>query len=141
MTLIDRLTAAIEARVAIARAATPGPWRIYDVGDIGVIQADDEPERGHEIGMMARCPRHDDRRLEDAEHIADNDPATVIAMCQAHRALVEIAFGYAAKIDGEWGCCHSAEDIRAGLCDRERPDEQLIILTLARAYDLTEEDT
>lgn len=33
------------------------------------------------------------------------------------RQLIDFAFENAALIDSEWGCCHSAEQIRTGQCD------------------------
>lgn len=38
------------------------------------------------------------------------------AGCAADRKLIDEILRYEAKIDGEWGCCHTAEQIRAGLC-------------------------
>lgn len=40
----------------------------------------------------------------------------------AKRRMIKLAFQHAAKIDGEWGCCHSAEQIEAGLCHEPLPD-------------------
>lgn len=42
------------------------------------------------------------------------------AEAEAKRQLVDVILGYEAKIDGEWGCCHTAEEIRSGRCP-ERP--------------------
>lgn len=36
------------------------------------------------------------------------------AECAAKRAIVDQALETAQQIDGEWGCCHSASDIRRG---------------------------
>lgn len=41
-------------------------------------------------------------------------PERVLAECEAKRRIVTEAFEVAATIDGEWGCCHDAEDIRRG---------------------------
>lgn len=49
-----------------------------------------------------------------ARHIARHDPARVLAECEAKRRIVAEAFEVAATIDGEWGCCHDADDIRRG---------------------------
>ena len=38
----------------------------------------------------------------------------MLAECEAKRRIVAEAFEVAATIDGEWGCCHDAEDIRRG---------------------------
>lgn len=42
-------------------------------------------------------------------HLHDRAPITT-ALILAE----QIAYAYAATVDGEWGCCHSAEDLRAG---------------------------
>jgi hypothetical protein len=39
----------------------------------------------------------------------------VLAECEAKRRIVEAAFVTAATIDGEWGCCHTSEQISAGV--------------------------
>lgn len=33
---------------------------------------------------------------------------------EAKRILLDLAYKHAEIIDGEWGCCHSAEEIRTG---------------------------
>ena len=38
----------------------------------------------------------------------------MLAECEAKRRIVAEAFEVAATIDGEWGCCHDADDIRRG---------------------------
>ena len=38
----------------------------------------------------------------------------MLAECEAKRRIVTEAFEVAATIDGEWGCCHDADDIRRG---------------------------
>ena len=50
----------------------------------------------------------------DADHVLRHDPARVLAECEAKRRIVAEAFEVAATIDGEWGCCHDADDIRRG---------------------------
>jgi hypothetical protein len=72
---------------------------------------------------------------EQAAHIARHDPARVLAEVDAKRQLLTLAFRHASKIDGEWGCCHSADQIEAGLCPEIRPDglEDLRILALPYA--------
>lgn len=52
----------------------------------------------------------------DGAHIARHDPARVLREVQAKRRLLDRIFRYEAKIDGEWGCCHDAEQLRAGEC-------------------------
>lgn len=69
---------------------------------------------------------------EDVEHIARHDPARVLREVQAKRRLLDAIFRYEAKIDGEWGCCHSAEEIRAGACSEV--DEVEALTLLAQPY-------
>ena len=38
----------------------------------------------------------------------------MLAECEAKRRIMTEAFEVAATIDGEWGCCHDADDIRRG---------------------------
>jgi len=40
----------------------------------------------------------------------------------AKQAIVAAVLVYEQKIDGEWGCCHTAEEIAAGVCDDIDPD-------------------
>lgn len=99
-TLLDRLTAAIDEDERIAREATPGPWRTYDVGDVGVVQSDDAPNGGqHEISMMMRCEEHDDRRVEDSTHIARQNPKATLIRCAAHKRLIADYRAYADAYD------------------------------------------
>ena len=58
---------------------------------------------------------------EVAEHFAANDPAAVLRLCDAAEKLIDVIFQYEAQIDGEWGCCHSADEIEAGKCRDTQP--------------------
>ncbi len=49
--------------------------------------------------------------------VSPYDPARDLAGCESKRKLIELAFEVAAKVDGEWGCCHTSEAIRAGQCE------------------------
>lgn len=51
----------------------------------------------------------------------------------ARRRLVDEVFQYEATIDGEWGCCHSAESIAAGEC--QSPDRIPALRLLALPFD------
>jgi hypothetical protein len=44
---------------------------------------------------------------------AERDRARATAVALEQR-LTEIEYQYAATIDGEWGCCHDAEELRRG---------------------------
>jgi len=76
--LHERLTAAVEARLEVARAATPGPWApdhpwLSDVVNSALLGAVADCSVG--TGYRAQS-------LEDARHIAAHDPATVIRHCE-----------------------------------------------------------
>lgn len=71
----------------------------------------------------------------DLRHIARHDPARVLAECNAKRRIIAEAFLYEAKIDSEWGCCHTAEQIQAGECPETPPDEIEMLRALASAFE------
>ncbi|MGW8988704.1 DUF6221 family protein [Streptomyces zhihengii] len=58
----------------------------------------------------------------------------VLAEVKAKRQVLTEAFRHAAKVDGEWGCCHSAEQIEAGQCEEHCPDELPLVRILAAPY-------
>ncbi len=112
-----------------ARAATAGPWRWVDpllkktklalVGDqdstvLLAASADAHPSAG------------------DAEHIANFDPPRALAEVESKKRILDEILNFEARIDGEWGCCHSAEDIAAGLC----PDPSYMFTAALRALAL-----
>lgn len=45
------------------------------------------------------------------------EPSRALAQCKAYRRLIDAAFEHLYVIDGEWGCGHTAEEIRNGECD------------------------
>lgn len=55
----------------------------------------------------------------------------LLAECAAKRRIIELHFEHQETIDGEWGCCHSAPQIRAGECDGSDDD---LLLALAAPY-------
>lgn len=63
-------------------------------------------------------------------------PASVLRRCAADRELLDLIFAYEAKTDGEWGCCHSAEEIRAGACPETTVASIPAVRALARGYGL-----
>ena len=98
-TLIDRLLAAVTADEERARASTPGPWKRALRRDGTVLGIDGEdgysdvlvPGR---VECMSYCyggsSTVDGDHLEaDITHIAAWDPARVLAMCAAVRAVVD----------------------------------------------------
>lgn len=68
-------------------------------------------------------------------HMARHDPARVLREIDAKRQLLDKLFAYEAKIDGEWGCCHSAEEIRAGMCEETNPSDITALRLLASVYE------
>jgi len=64
-----------------------------------------------------------------------NVAARVLREVEAKRQIVDIILQYEAKVDGEWGCCHSAEQIAAGLCPDSVPGEIEGLRLLALPYD------
>lgn len=71
---------------------------------------------------------------EDVRHIARHDPARVLREVEAKRRLIGKIGDYEAKIDGEWGCCHSAADILAGRCPETKVHEITALTLLALPY-------
>ena len=67
-------------------------------------------------------------------HAWRHDPARVLREVAAKRGLIEYAFKAAAVRDSEYGCTHSPDDIRAGHCPDEKPEELFILLTLANLW-------
>lgn len=65
---------------------------------------------------------------------APGDPARVLVECDAKRQMFDEIFGFEAKVDGEWGCCHSPEQIRAGTCKNAQVDEIEGLRILALPY-------
>jgi hypothetical protein len=67
--LAARLRAVVEERLAVARAATPGPW------DLGIVYGTVMRVNGATVVRMGSSEAN-------AEHIALNDPADVILACE-----------------------------------------------------------
>lgn len=91
--LVEFLLREVAADEAAARAALPDP--------------DDDDQRTMWESEFAH-------RFDDGDLVLRFDPARVLVEVEAKRAIVAEAFEVAATIDGEWGCCHDADDIRRG---------------------------
>jgi ribosomal protein S18 acetylase RimI-like enzyme len=85
MSLHDRIEAAVRERMAVAQAATPGPWAIwrdldfqgfYTVGDEAGVIAEGEVYIEGEVNPTAHVYVE-----PDAEFIAANDPARILRDC------------------------------------------------------------
>lgn len=115
-----------------ARAATPGPWTVDSKVHAEAIRA----ANGTDVVAGGRWGGEASvfESTEDAVHIARHDPARVLRDVEARRALMKQAFIYEAKIDGEWGCCHDAEQIEAGECEETSPNEITALRLLALPY-------
>jgi hypothetical protein len=127
VTLTEFLLARIAEDEDDARAAVDDDPNWLHLGDGRIIQGD----AGFSVSSGWLELPH---RYEAGDHITRHDPARVLAECEAKRRIVELAFSHAAKIDGEWGCCHSVQGIRGGLCDEQRPDDLALLRALALPY-------
>jgi hypothetical protein len=67
-------------------------------------------------------------------HIARWDPARVLAEVEVKRRMLDTILAYEAVIDGEWACCHSAQQIGAGKCPESDPNEINAVRLLALPY-------
>ena len=65
---------------------------------------------------------------------SDHDQRRLIAECAAKRQLIDLAFEHEESIDGEMGCCCSAERIRNGKCPNVKVNEIPLLLLLAQPY-------
>jgi Family of unknown function (DUF6221) len=128
--LVSRLRAAIEAKATKARDAGGGEWRIKHylmTGDDPVYTAEecDADPCEHCVidspDIMIYAEGGHDR--DQAVHIIDNDPQSVLAMCAAHREVVE-------------GC---AEALRQNNAPEVYLLADLVLARLARGYDIQED--
>src|ERR1700733_4225229 len=99
MDITDFLEARYAEREAAAKAATPSPWAWAATGDkdsswaVAFVQDEDEStlsgqiEPGEGIINDGVCEGIDGN-LADAEHIALNDPAAVLADIEAKRKIL-----------------------------------------------------
>ena len=77
------LRAAILARKAAAEAATPGPWEFEADDEVFTVH---DGEHGDLVGQTVAFTRH--RAEANGEHIAMNDPADILARCEAELAIL-----------------------------------------------------
>ena len=108
MTLAEFLAARLDEDAATARAA--GSCDYYDDVDECVPLADER------------------------NHMLRQSPARVLREVAAKRAILAMIWQYEAVTDGEWGDCHSAEQIAAGKCPDVDPDEVDGVRILAAVY-------
>jgi hypothetical protein len=144
MTLHERVTAAVEKRLAVAQAATPGPWEHVDYhggpypdwtfkgcgsvvtmapdlagGDIAAPNGDLYPRSGY-------SPR------DDMAFIAANDPARIIRDCRRDLKVLGRHHTYGLQLAPEFrkGCVHCQQG--GGVCAEIRD--------LAEAYEIGVDD-
>jgi hypothetical protein len=125
-TLHERIEAAVRERMAVAQAATPGPWSVDNHTYAETITAGDgytEVIAGGRWGGEASVFHS----TEDAIHIAANDPARILRDCAEDLA----ALGRHRPDEHRQHCfaCPS------GIDWRKCPE----VLSLARRYGITEE--
>jgi len=145
--LVDRLVVAIDAKESKARAASKGPWLLDDFGDgkavvlgpdgEGVIASyvDTRLEHGEALGTLLT--------VENAAHIADNDPDTVLRRCAADRQILKshlpgrTEWNLDSDGDHDFGCstCHYDMDCQVVVNNGWCPT----LLSLAAGYGVTED--
>lgn len=84
LSVVDFLRAALDEHERIARAATAGPWRSGDFTDLGAADVYAGAERVTVAYSEPCCS------IEDAAHIALNDPAHALRTVQAHREILDL---------------------------------------------------
>lgn len=134
MTLVEFLRARYDEAQRVAEAAAKGEWQAsqseYSAGRIEAW----EPG-GADWSMVI----YDEggHTGADAAHIVAWQPSRVLADIAGKRELITLAFEPASVNDGEKGCCHTAEEIRDGLCDFAPPQTPYwypILGVLARPF-------
>lgn len=129
--LMARLDEAEEAAKRVGQ-----PYRLYACDD-GCLE---EPVRVSDL----HGPRDGEyEQWSDGEDRLPNhhnswalvyDPARALVDVEVKRRLIDMAFQHAVVIDGEWGCCHSGEQIAAGQCPEISPDDIDELRLLALPY-------
>lgn len=133
MTLVEFLEARIAEEEAGAHAAGGQDWYLVLVPPPAMRRTPDE-ETHWSVDSPASLVSYEVTSRGKAGHIADWSPARVLADCKAKRAVMDCIFAYEYKIDGEWACCHSAGEIRAGECEATPVDEIEALRALALPY-------
>jgi hypothetical protein len=126
--LLDR----IAEDEAVAREATPGPWRVHVSGEYtSVVSEVPDPEYGGRMtvidasGEFCGSGPTVDATDEDLAHLARHDPARVLAECAAKRRIVALhrlidgvgSWGNPVRGCGNCGACGvDGEYLTAGPC-------------------------
>jgi len=134
-TLHGRIKKAVKQRLAVAQAATPGPWfaatdypqmvateRLTERRDVSEMPDD-------EVWLISTTLSH--RPAEDAQFVAANDPARIIRDCTEDLAVLD---EHAADDEG---FCYARTHMGLGCLYLVCPE----VLSLARRYDIPQEDS
>lgn len=98
-----------------------------------VIEAEASAREFHEARICSGCSDGWEAGF-DPDRCDCGYPVRVLAEVAAKRAIIATTFQYEAKIDGEWGCCHSADAIARGYCPDTKVDEIDILRRLAAVW-------
>lgn len=85
-TLHDRIRAEIDRRLAVARAATPGPWKAGGIGDYGWTVQFPNHDGWSNMGVETE---DNEQGKADAEHIALHDPADAVRRYEGELEVLE----------------------------------------------------
>ena len=85
-TLHDRLRAELDRRLAVAKAATPGPWETGGIGDYGWSVHFPHHDGWANMGVETE---DNEQGKADAEHIALHDPADAIRRYEGELEVLE----------------------------------------------------
>jgi hypothetical protein len=135
--LAEWLLAQFAEDEAVARAATPGPWRVCAEGSEGSRIAPEGGgtirERSRFLGIMNGRVQPEDGH--NATHIARHDPARVLAECESKRGIVEICASDIVDVDGDDGdgWCWEPADWRWHAMMQEDAYRRLKLLALPYA--------
>lgn len=102
MTITEFLTARYDEREAAAREASAGPWAVRPNGDSPWVTRQGQPD----VWLAITSPDPGASKAANADHIALNDPAHVLADIAAKRAIV------ASVVSGE---AHEVAETMSGL--------------------------
>lgn len=90
--LTEFLTARLDEREAVAKAATGAPWEEFNgsiLSKAGGLTTVAETHNLEVTGIEGYTYPPDEQQLADARHIAGNDPAFVLADIAAKRRIIE----------------------------------------------------
>lgn len=152
------IVAFVEARLAeeeaAAKAATPGRWVVGGFPGAEYLPCDfvhapdyrpdgfswgqhvgDASVADGGMGPWAVSVQGSGFPRANAQHIARWNPARVLREVAAKRLIIDAAFRHLAIFDGEVGCGHTAEQLRAGECPGQDDDIELLLILAAPYVD------